>query len=125
MNESFDDKLGVFVGSCGLALFCFCGLLRQAQPQTLKQPTFYRDVLPILQQHCQVCHPSGGIAPMAFESYEEARRYAGAISEASQRRSMPPWFAEKGVGNFANDPSLSEAEIALLRPGAPSLPPTR
>jgi hypothetical protein len=51
---------------------------------------------------------------MAFESYEEARRYAGAISEASQKRSMPPWFAEKGVGNFANDPSLNDSEIALL-----------
>jgi hypothetical protein len=45
MNESCDNKLGVSAGVCGLALFCFCGLLGQAQPQTLKQPTFYRDVL--------------------------------------------------------------------------------
>jgi mono/diheme cytochrome c family protein len=114
MNESFHDKLGVFVGTCGLALLCFCGLLRQAGAQAPRQPTFYGDVLPVLQQHCQVCHRSGGIAPMAFESYEETRRYAGAISEASRKRSMPPWFAEKGVGDFANDPSLSDAEIALL-----------
>lgn len=27
---------------------------------------------------------------------------------------MPSWFAEKGVGNFPNDPSLSDSEIALL-----------
>lgn len=114
MNESFDDKLGVLVGACGLALFCFCGLLRQAGAQVPRRPTFYRDVLPILQQHCQVCHRSGGIAPMAFESYKETRRYAGAIGEASQKHSMPPWFAEKAVGNFANDPSLSDSEIALL-----------
>ena len=74
MNQSFHDKLGAFAGACGLALFCFCGLLGQTQPQILRPPTFYEDVLPILQQHCQVCHRSGGIAPMAFESYEETRR---------------------------------------------------
>jgi hypothetical protein len=51
---------------------------------------------------------------MAFESYKETRAYAAAIATATQNRSMPPWFAEKGVGEFANDPSLSEAEIARL-----------
>jgi len=61
---------------------------------------------------------------MAFESYEETRRYAGAIAAAAQNRSMPPWFAEKGVGEFANDPSLSDAEMAILaawaKAGAPA-----
>src|ERR1039457_6840744 len=28
------------------------------------QPTFYRDVLPILQQHCQSCHRPGEMAPI-------------------------------------------------------------
>jgi hypothetical protein len=51
---------------------------------------------------------------MAFESYEETRRYAGAIAAAAQNRSMPPWFAEKGVGQFTNDPSLNEGEMAML-----------
>ena len=77
-------------------------------------PTFYRDVLPVLQQHCQGCHRASGIAPMAFETYEETRRYAGAIREAAQNGSMPPWFAEKGIGKFSNDPSLTGEEIALL-----------
>ena len=77
-------------------------------------PTFYRDVLPILQEHCQVCHRSGGIAPMAFENYEGTRGYAAAIQAALQNRSMPPWFAEKGIGTFSNDPSLTEEQIALL-----------
>jgi len=82
----------------------------QAEPRA----TFYRDVLPILQQHCQVCHRAGGIAPTALETYEDARRYAGAIRAATQKRTMPPWFAEKGIGKFSNDPSLSDGEIAVL-----------
>src|SRR5689334_8547324 len=77
-------------------------------------PTFYRDVLPILQHHCQSCHRSGSIAPMAFESYEQTRPFAAAIRRAVTEKSMPPWFADPAVGRFANDPALSSAEIATL-----------
>src|SRR5277367_1741120 len=77
-------------------------------------PTFYRDVLPILQQRCQVCHRSGGIAPMAFQTYSGTRPYAAAIAQAAEARTMPPWFAEKGVGRFTNDPSLTEGELGTL-----------
>jgi mono/diheme cytochrome c family protein len=87
-------------------------------------PTFYRDVLPILQEHCQVCHRSGGIAPTAFETYEQTRRYAAAISVATKDKSMPPWFADPAFGRFSNDPSLTAAQIATLSAwadaGAPS-----
>ena len=84
------------------------------RPGQSAAPTFYKGVLPILQGHCQVCHRAGGIAPMAFETYEQTRKYAGAIRLAEQARTMPPWFAEKGIGKFSNDPSLSDEEIALL-----------
>jgi hypothetical protein len=81
---------------------------------TTNPPTFYRDVLPILERHCQGCHRSGGIAPMPFERYEETRPFAEAIRRATQEKSMPPWFADPNVGKFSNDPSLSPAEIATL-----------
>jgi len=77
-------------------------------------PTFYRDVLPILRGHCEICHRADGIAPMAFGSYEETRAYAEAIRTATGRRSMPPWFAVPGIGHFANDPSLTAEQIATL-----------
>jgi hypothetical protein len=77
-------------------------------------PTFYRDVAPILQEHCETCHRAGGIAPMAFETYEGARPYAEAIRRAAQDKSMPPWFAAPGIGRFSNDPSLTPAQIATL-----------
>jgi hypothetical protein len=86
-------------------------------PQTVRDsrvPTYYRDVLPIVQQHCLLCHRAGGIAPMAFDTYEQTRRFAEAIAVATASRSMPPWFADKGVGKFSNDPSLTGQEIATL-----------
>src|SRR5207344_1895851 len=45
--------------------------------------TFNKDVLPILQNNCQTCHRSGGVAPMSFQSYESTRPWAKAIKTAT------------------------------------------
>ena len=84
------------------------------QRSTAGAATFYRDALPILQQHCQVCHRAEGIAPMRFDTYEQTRPYAAAIAAAAQSKSMPPWFADPKIGHFSNDPSLSAEQIAVL-----------
>ena len=72
-------------------------------------PVFYRDVLPILQQHCQSCHRPGEIAPMPFVTYEQTRPFAGAIAISASDKKMPPWFADPSVGKFSNDPSSDSA----------------
>ncbi|MGH9482496.1 MAG: thiol-disulfide isomerase [Terriglobales bacterium] len=87
-------------------------------------PAFYREVLPILQQHCQLCHRPGEIGPMPLMTYAQVHPYAAAIAKATAARVMPPWFAVPGIGKWQNDPSLSPAEIATLaawaRAGAPA-----
>ena len=91
-------------------------------------PVFYKDVLPILQQHCQVCHRRGEIAPMPLTTYNEARPWAKDIREKVTLRKMPPWFASPKFGRFANDPSLTTAEIrtiqAWVEAGAPEGSPS-
>src|SRR5437899_4003667 len=77
-------------------------------------PTFNRDVLPILQERCQECHRPGQIAPMPLLTYKEARPWAKAIVEATKQGAMPPWFANPSNGEFANNPSLSRAEIDTI-----------
>jgi hypothetical protein len=77
-------------------------------------PSFYRDVLPILEQRCQGCHRVGEIGPMPLVTYEEARASAQLIAATVAARKMPPWFADAQVGHFSNDPSLTTAEIATL-----------
>jgi hypothetical protein len=77
-------------------------------------PTYYRDVQPILQQHCVICHRAGGLAPMSFESYEAARRYAYVIRNVTQDKAMPPPFSVPLAGRIANDPSLTPAQISTL-----------
>ena len=74
-------------------------------------PTFYKDVLPILQQHCQSCHRPGQIAPFPLVTYEQTRPWAKAIAIVVETRKMPPWFADPGCGDFANDPFLTPTQI--------------
>jgi len=77
-------------------------------------PTFYKDVLPILQDHCQSCHRPGEVAPMPLVTYEQTRPLAGAIAHAVEAKMMPPWFADARFGHFSNDPSLTAHEISTI-----------
>jgi hypothetical protein len=92
-------------------LLAFVGSILPAQTVS---PTYYRDVLPILEQRCQTCHRQGEMAPMALQSYSEARTWAAAIAETARKKTMPPWFADPCCGHFSNDPSLTPEQIATL-----------
>jgi len=84
------------------------------QPQSAR-PTFYRDVLPILQQHCQTCHRAEGISSTPLETYDQVSRHGAEVVRLTSARTMPPWFADPLAGHFANDPSLSAKEMSTLR----------
>ena len=77
-------------------------------------PTFNRDVLPILQKHCQVCHRPGEIAPMPLLTYTDVRPWAKAIKAQVAARKMPPWFADPAYGHFQNDRGLGEQDIRTI-----------
>ena len=78
------------------------------------ETTFYRDVLPLLQKRCQSCHRTGEAGAMPLVTYEQTRPWAKAIRQAVTLRKMPPWFADPHFGAFANDPSLTAAEIVTI-----------
>jgi mono/diheme cytochrome c family protein len=108
-----------------------------------RAPTFYSDVLPILQQNCQVCHQGEGrgtggmIAPMALESYDQVRPWAPVIAAVVREGRMPPWGAhEQHQGTFLDERYLTPEEKATLigwaesgappgDPSAASPPPSR
>ena len=82
--------------------------------------TFNKNVLPVLQKNCQVCHRPGGVAPMSFMTYESTRPWAKAIREAVISKKMPPWFAEPHVGEFRNAPKLDALDVSTLTAWAES-----
>ena len=93
------------------AMLCFGSRLLAQSPVT-----FTKDVAPILQQKCQVCHRPGSIAPMSLMTYEDVRRRATMIRSRVQARTMPPWHIDRTVGiqDFKNDRSLSDEQIATI-----------
>ena len=77
-------------------------------------PSFTKDVLPIMQRSCQSCHRPGTPAPMSFMSYGEVRPWARAIKTKVTSREMPPWHIDRSIGEYSNDPSLTDKEVALI-----------
>ncbi len=92
--------------------------------------TYYRDVLPIIQDNCQSCHQPEGqnlggvVAPMSFMNYQETRPWARAIAHKVEAREMPPWYASAPQGVFSNERLLTDAEIetvlSWVEAGAPA-----
>ena len=95
-------------------VLCFVPLAASAATPESGGVTFYRDVLPILQKRCQVCHRPGEAGEGSFLTYESTRPWARAIKTAVLTRKMPPWFANPEYGHFLNDRRLTDNEIRTL-----------
>jgi len=76
--------------------------------------TFTREISAILAARCVTCHSPRGSAPMPLTTYAEVRPWARAIKEQVLTRRMPKWHAARGFGAFANDPTLTPLESALI-----------
>ncbi len=77
-------------------------------------PTYNGAVGQLLLDNCAACHRPNQIGPMSLLSYQDARRWARTIKAKVTAREMPPWFADPRFGEFSNDISLSDDEIATI-----------
>lgn len=103
------------------ALMTLLSFTVDASAEPPARPTFYKDVLPILQQNCQSCHrpkpigTSGMVAPMSLVNYEDVRPWAKSVANVVENHTMPPWFATPEFnGVFRNERVLSDEDIATL-----------
>lgn len=79
-------------------------------------PTWSKDVAPIMQAKCQVCHQPNAIAPMSLLTYADAKKAAQKIQSRVATRRMPPWHLDKTVGiqAYKNDRSLTDEQISTI-----------
>jgi peroxiredoxin len=75
--------------------------------------SYHRDVVPILQQHCQSCHRPGEVGPFSLMTYKQAVNWASDVTQYTHDRKMPPWKPTAGA-EFKNTRSLSDKQIATL-----------
>ena len=115
------SKTSKLAGLLGLAVLVVAASPHAAAAEAVPDdPTFSKDIAPILQRSCQKCHRPQALAPMSLISYEEVRPWARAIKYRTGLRDkpgvMPPWYIEKNIGiqRFKDDWSLSDDEIATI-----------
>jgi hypothetical protein len=107
-----DRFIALMIVSCGGLLVSSCA--HRTRVEIAPDVTFTKAVAPILYQHCVACHHSGGIGPMPLLTYAQAKPFSSLIRDRVVKRIMPPWFADAPLGEFSNDPRLSEAEIHTI-----------
>ncbi len=91
-----------------------CRIYRpQKTPAKVGNVTYYRDVLPILQNRCQECHRPGEVGPFSLMTYKQAVNWAQDIKSYTQSGEMPPWKVSGGV-SFHNERKLSSKELKTL-----------
>ena len=66
------------------------GVVAMAAEPAPSSVTFAKDVARIFQEKCNECHRLGTAAPMALETYEQARPWARSIKQRISMRQMPP-----------------------------------
>lgn len=111
-DSRISKALAVF--AAGAFLFCASTRVGNAHDRITTRVTWDREIAPIFDARCLDCHRPGGRSTIPLTTYQEARPWAVAIKEEVLTRRMPKWNAARGYGDFANDPSLSPFEIALI-----------
>ncbi|MEW4563336.1 redoxin domain-containing protein [Bremerella sp. JC770] len=82
--------------------------------------TFNRDIAPILNANCVVCHREGEVGPFTLTSYMDAAKRARQIARVVDSKLMPPWKASQVHGEFEGQRTLSDREIETLKAWAKS-----
>lgn len=83
----------------------------------VKKPTtvtYHKDVAPILQKNCQVCHRPGEVGPFSLITYKQAVTWAEDIKAYTANRKMPPWKPSAAAFPFHNDRKLADTDIKTL-----------
>ena len=99
----------------------FAGVLMMSHGAAVRaadvpQPTFAKDIAPILQQKCESCHRADGMAPMSLVTYEDTRPWLKSIAQRVATHQMPPWQIDRTVGiqKFKNDRSLTDEQLETI-----------
>ncbi len=90
-----------------------CHIDPKERKVTSENVTYHRDVLPILQKHCQSCHRPGDVGPFSLLTYKQAVAWSADIVHYTQTKDMPPWKPVAGV-EFKNARRLTIRELDTL-----------
>jgi mono/diheme cytochrome c family protein len=106
----------ISVGVCATAVWLTTVTATSSSPQVAgaRPVTFSETIAPIVYDNCVTCHRPGEAAPFSLISYEDVSKRGSLIAKVTESRYMPPWHAEPGFGDFADERRLTDAQIASI-----------
>jgi mono/diheme cytochrome c family protein len=78
-------------------------------------PTFTKDVAPILFNNCSSCHRPNEVGPFPLLTYTEAKKRAKQMADVTHDKIMPPWKPVAGPDVFKNARTLTDEQIAVFK----------
>lgn len=123
MTRARRQKSGRAALACLLVILAACGAdvdtaTHDAGPGQVDvvaaEPTFSRDIAPILFGHCVMCHREGESAPFPLWTYADAKNKRRQIVRVTQRGLMPPWLPAQGHTPFVDERYLTQLQIDTL-----------
>ena len=87
---------------------------QRAQRAEHAKISYAKDIAPVLEAKCVVCHQEGGIGPFAMSEYAIVKQFAPMIRESLRTDTMPPWHPDPLVGKFKHDASLTGDQVRTL-----------
>ncbi len=78
------------------------------------QPSFTKDIAPIIYNNCTTCHRSGEIAPFPLTNYQQVYDKAEFIQYVTEVRYMPPWMPDTEYNHLMGETALTQEEIDLI-----------
>ena len=96
-----------------VALFSSLGAVLAAHNIGVTPITWNREISRLVYDKCASCHRPGGTA-FSMLTYADVQPRVVEIKTAVLSRTMPPWGAIKGFGEFRNDQALTQEQIELI-----------
>jgi uncharacterized protein (TIGR03437 family) len=100
--------------ACAATVWWQQGSMASSTKNRQGAPTFNKEIVRLMQKHCQSCHHPGDIAPFSLLTYKDARPWARAIREQVLTKEMPPWKPLEGCGDFKDARDMTQDEINIF-----------
>ena len=78
------------------------------------EPTFNRDIAPIVWERCGACHRPDGAGPFPLIAFSDVAKRAKLIAAVIESRYMPPWPPVPGHGRFESERRMTDRETEAI-----------
>ncbi len=81
----------------------------------VENPTYHKDVRPIIDKHCLNCHNGQSVAPYDFNDHELTVSMGNTILFDIENGNMPPWYVSDDCAPLKEKLKLADFEVQTIR----------